>query len=41
LEKCFEMREERMMWIKVEPRFANLKDNSRFHEILRKMNLAQ
>ena len=41
LEKCFEVREERMMWLKVEPRFAGLKDNSRFREILRKMNLAR
>ena len=39
LEKCFETREERMAWIKTEPRFANLKDDSRFQEILRKMNL--
>jgi TolB-like protein/Flp pilus assembly protein TadD len=40
LEKCFEMREERMMWLKVEPRFATLKGDARFHEILRRMNLA-
>jgi adenylate cyclase len=39
LQKCFEMREERMIWLKVEPRFANLRDNLRFQEILRKMNL--
>lgn len=40
LEKCFEVREERMMWLKVEPRFADLKGDARFHEILGKMNLA-
>jgi len=40
LEKCFELREERMMWLKVEPRFANPQCNARFQEILQKMNLA-
>jgi DNA-binding winged helix-turn-helix (wHTH) protein/Flp pilus assembly protein TadD len=39
LEKCIEVREERMMWLKVEPRFAHLKGNARFNEILRRMNL--
>jgi len=39
LEKCIEVREERMMWLKVEPRFANLKGHARFDEILRRMNL--
>ncbi len=39
LEKCIEVREERMMWLKVEPRFAHLKGNARFEEILRRMNL--
>lgn len=40
LEKCIDVREERMMWLKVDPRFANLKGNARFDEILRRMNLA-
>ena len=40
LEKCIEVREERMMWLKVEPRLADLKGNARFDEILRRMNLA-
>ena len=40
LEKCIEVREERMMWLKVEPRFAHLKGNVRFDQILRRMNLA-
>lgn len=41
LAKCIEVREERMMWLKVEPRLAGLKGNARFDEILRRMNLAQ
>ena len=41
LEKCIEVREERMMWIKVEPRLAQLKGNARFDAILRRMNLGQ
>ena len=40
LEKCFAIREERMMWLKVEPRFVGLRNDSRFQNILRKMNLA-
>lgn len=39
LQKCFEMREERMVWINVEPRFANLRNDARFQELLQKMNL--
>ena len=39
LEKCFEMREERLMWLKVEPRFADLRNDPRFQEMLRRMNL--
>jgi len=30
-----------MMWLKVEPRFAHLRGNARFNEILRRMNLGQ
>jgi DNA-binding winged helix-turn-helix (wHTH) protein/TolB-like protein/Flp pilus assembly protein TadD len=40
LEKCIDVREERMIWLKVEPRFAQLKDQARFNEILRRMNLS-
>ena len=40
LQKCLELREERMIWTKDEPRFANLKNDPRFQEILQKMNLA-
>lgn len=39
LQKCFETHEERIVWLKVEPRFANLHDNTRFQELLQKMNL--
>lgn len=37
LQKCFEQREERMIWLKSELRFANLRNDSRFQEILQKM----
>ncbi len=40
LEKCYEMREERLVWVKIEPRFANLRNDPRFQELLRKMNLS-
>lgn len=39
LNKCFEDHEERLAWIKVEPRFANLRDNVAFQAIIKKMNL--
>ncbi len=39
LEKCFELREERLMWLKVEPRFVGLRNDARFQELLRRMNL--
>lgn len=39
LEKCLEMREERMVWLAVEPRFINLKNDSRFRELLQKTHL--
>ena len=37
LQKCFDAHEERMVWVKAEPRFANLRNDESFHEILRKM----
>jgi len=40
LQKCIELREERVVTTKDEPRFAGLKDDPRFQEILRKLNLA-
>lgn len=39
LEKCYEMREERIVWMKSEPRFGNLKTDSRFIELLKKLRL--
>ena len=39
LQKCYELREDRMVWTKDEPRFAGIKDDPRFQAILRKMNL--
>lgn len=38
LNKCLEMREERIVWINVEPRFAGLRRDYRFQEILAKLN---
>gem|GEM_PF-245886 len=40
LTKCIEMREERVVTTKDEPRFAGLKDDPRFLAILLKLNLA-
>jgi DNA-binding winged helix-turn-helix (wHTH) protein/tetratricopeptide (TPR) repeat protein len=39
LQKCLEVREDRMVWAKDEPRFAGIKDDPRFQSILRKMKL--
>ncbi len=39
IQRCYERREERMSWVKVEPRFASLRDDARFRGILKKMNL--
>ncbi len=41
LEKCFALREERLIWLNTEPRFGDLKNDSRFREIVRKMRLDQ
>jgi DNA-binding winged helix-turn-helix (wHTH) protein/Flp pilus assembly protein TadD len=40
LEKCYEVHEMRMMWVAVEPRFANLKNHPRFRQVLAKMRLS-
>lgn len=40
LQKSFEMREERMAWINVEPRFANLRTDERFRDLVKKMRLS-
>ncbi len=39
LEKCFDEHEERLVWIKNEPRFVSVRINVRFQNILKKMNL--
>ena len=39
LEKCAATHDDRMMWIKVEPRFDHLRADPRFREIVEKMNL--
>lgn len=39
LQKCLEVREERMIWTKDEPRFDRLRGDPRFREILHKINL--
>jgi DNA-binding winged helix-turn-helix (wHTH) protein/cytochrome c-type biogenesis protein CcmH/NrfG len=38
LEKCLAAREERMVWVKVEPRFTALRQNAGFQAIIEKMN---
>ena len=40
LRNCLKAREERMIWTKGEPRFANLENDPRFQQILREMKLA-
>lgn len=39
LHKCFEQREERIVWINVEPRLAGVRNDARVQDILRKMRL--
>lgn len=39
LQKCLELREDRMVWTKDEPRLAGIRNDQRFQAILRKMNL--
>ncbi|MFN2510439.1 MAG: tetratricopeptide repeat protein [Pyrinomonadaceae bacterium] len=40
LQECLELREDRMIWTKDEPRFSTIKDDPRFQGILQKLNLA-
>ncbi len=37
LEKCFKLREERLVWINVEPRLTALRDDPRFRDLVEKM----
>lgn len=39
LEKCYELREERLVWMNTEPRFGDLKNDSRFQELARRIHL--
>ena len=39
LEKCFELREERLIWMNTEPRFGDLKLDARFQDLVKRMNL--
>ncbi len=39
LRKCLELREERMLWTKDEPRFDAIKNDPRFRQILRRLDL--
>ena len=39
LERCYEIHEQRMMWLAAEPRFANLRSEPRFRELVAKMRL--
>jgi tetratricopeptide (TPR) repeat protein len=40
LEQAFERRDDRMVWIKVEPEFENLRSDPRFQSLTAKMRLA-
>jgi tetratricopeptide (TPR) repeat protein len=37
--KCLDARDDRLVWIKVEPRLDSLRKETRFQEIVRRMNL--
>ncbi len=39
LQRCYNDHDDRMVWLKVEPRFDNIRKDARFQELLRKMNL--
>ena len=39
LEKGFQQRDVRMTFLKVEPKWNNLRDDSRFHDLLRRVGL--
>ncbi len=40
LQKALDTRDDRLMWIKVEPRFDHLRGDARFQDILKQMNLS-
>jgi DNA-binding winged helix-turn-helix (wHTH) protein/TolB-like protein len=39
LERCYAVRDDRLVWLKVEPFFDSLRGDPRFQELLRRMNL--
>ncbi len=39
LEKCFELREERLVWVNVEPRLSSLREDPRFQQLVEKMQV--
>jgi len=39
LQRCFEQREERIIWINVEPRLANVRKDARVQDLMRKLRL--
>lgn len=39
LEKCFDLQEELVVWMNTEPSFSSLKNDSRFQNLLNKLNL--
>ena len=39
LQGCFAVHDDRLVWLRVESSFDSLRSDSRFQEILRKMNL--
>lgn len=39
LQRCFEQREERIVWVNVEPRLAGVRNDARLQDIMRKMRL--
>lgn len=40
LEKCFDLREERLVWINVEPRLSSIRDDARFRQLVEKMQFS-
>lgn len=38
LEKCFELREERLVWMNVEPRLSTIRNDPRFESLIQRLN---
>ncbi len=41
LERCYDEREERLVWMNVEPRLASIRHDARFHQLLERMQLVR